>query len=124
MATLQKIGEDKISPIASDRLRIGRAADNEIAIIDTTVSNQHAEITRHKVSDAQTDYYIEDLNSTNHTYVNNQEILRRQLQEGDIIRIGTTRLKFSLKNNATVKHDALKTQKINATQVSDYLVTK
>lgn len=124
MATLQKVGEKKISPITGERLTIGRAPDNEIVLVDTTVSNHHAVIVRFISNAEQTEFYIEDLVSTNHTYVNNKEVSRRQLQEGDIIRIGTTRLKFSLKNNAAAKPEPQKTQKINATQISDYLVTK
>ena len=39
---------------------------------------------------------IEDLNSTNGTYVNGQRISRRTLKDGDLVMLGKTEFRFSV----------------------------
>ena len=56
------------------------------------VSHRHAQITRVKDS-----YYIEDLGSSNYTWVNQRKLVKGQtepLKEGDIIRFGKVELTF------------------------------
>jgi pSer/pThr/pTyr-binding forkhead associated (FHA) protein len=75
-------------------LSIGRdTADNDISLPCAFVSKHHAII---EVVEEEEGYafYLQDLNSTNHTFVNDREISRVQLQDGDIIRIGKNTLKF------------------------------
>ncbi|MDJ0733279.1 MAG: adenylate/guanylate cyclase domain-containing protein [Nostocaceae cyanobacterium] len=68
---------------------IGRYTDNRIVIVDDSVSRYHAEITcgRGKV-------LIKDLQSLNHTFVNNVKIEECELKNGDLIRFGNIELKF------------------------------
>lgn len=63
---------------------IGRGADCDISLSDTYLSTRHARI----ANDAG-DLSIEDLGSTNGTYVN-QELLRGRvlLERGDVIQVG------------------------------------
>ncbi len=63
---------------------IGRGADCDISLADTYLSTRHARI----ANDAG-DLSIEDLGSTNGTYVN-QELLRGRvlLERGDMIQVG------------------------------------
>ena len=78
-------------------LCIGRgAAENDICLPCSFVSKHHAviEIVESERGKGEVDYYLQDLNSTNHTYVNNQQISRVCLQDGDVIRIGKNTLKF------------------------------
>jgi len=68
---------------------IGRGGENDIQLPDTTVSHWHA---RFVVSpDA---LIIEDMGSTNGTYVNGQRIKRQQLKNGDQVMIGQHKLSF------------------------------
>ena len=67
---------------------IGRAADNDIHIKDSTVSSQHAKIVTYY--DAS---YVEDLGSTNGTFVNGKRIQKHILNPDDVISVGTHTLK-------------------------------
>ena len=70
-------------------MSIGRAPDNDLSIPHTTVSAHHARIvTYFDVS------YIEDLDSTNGTFLNGKRIERHTLHEGDEIRLGGYTLRF------------------------------
>ncbi len=73
-------------PVNRPRVRLGRGSANDIILQDTQVSRQHAEIS------CQGDqFFIQDLGSTNGTFVNNERITApRLLQPGDQIRIGDT----------------------------------
>jgi pSer/pThr/pTyr-binding forkhead associated (FHA) protein len=80
-------------PITS-RITVGRDEDNSIVLKDVLASRHHAVI--QKVKD---DYFIEDLESTNGTFVNAQPVPARKyvrLQLQDIILVGRTEL--SLQN--------------------------
>ena len=78
------------------KMRIGRKTDNDLFIDDRLASQNHAIVEMHEHADAPggADYFIRDLDSTNHTYVNDQPITRIQLKDGDVIRIGKNTLKF------------------------------
>jgi pSer/pThr/pTyr-binding forkhead associated (FHA) protein len=99
LATLQKIGHEVKCLLDQNQMRIGRASDNEIILEDETISGYHSLITIRPMhgNEKSNDYILEDLNSTNKTYVNNQEVSQHRLKEGDVIRIGNSRLKFSTK---------------------------
>ena len=71
------------------RLSIGRLPDNTVVIDNPAVSGHHACIYR----DGE-DFVVQDLESTNGTYVNQQHVLRRILHHGDVIGIGKHRLVF------------------------------
>jgi pSer/pThr/pTyr-binding forkhead associated (FHA) protein len=65
---------------------IGRAAECELKIEDTYMSQQHA-----RIFDRNGDWYVEDLGSTNGTFVNEQKLVApAMLTPGDRIRVGTT----------------------------------
>lgn len=75
--------------LAAESFTIGRKADNQLAIDDPVVSSHHARIIKiHAV------HFIEDLNSTNGTYVNGKRIERHQLHDTDVITVGRHRLIF------------------------------
>jgi len=75
-------------------LSIGRdTAENDISLPCAFVSKHHAVIEVVAAEDGCA-FYLQDLNSTNHTYVNDRQITRVQLHDGDIIRIGKNTLKF------------------------------
>lgn len=71
------------------QLTIGRKGDNDLVIEDPSVSGHHAKIVK-----IQSVFFVEDLRSTNGTLINNKPIDRYQLQDTDVIMIGTHRLLF------------------------------
>ena len=71
-------------------MTIGRAPECELLIDDTYASSQHARLFGKNGS-----WYVEDLGSTNGTYVNDQKLAApAMVQPGDKIRIGTTTLEL------------------------------
>ncbi len=126
MATLQKLGHEEKCLLDQVQMRIGRAPDNEIIIQDETVSGYHALITIRAMerNEKNNEYIIEDLNSTNKTFVNNKEVERHSLKEGDVIRIGGTRLKFSLKSYIPGSSQYDKTKKIDQKKPQGYTFPK
>ncbi len=127
MATLQIIGEDAHFSIELSQIGIGRTYDNEIAIDDESVSAYHAMVTVVPCSTSKkknNEYIIEDLESTNKTFVNGRVISKHKLKDGDIIRVGETRIKFSLKKYVTPQQDFQKTKKLNQKTMAKYLLKK
>jgi hypothetical protein len=71
-------------------MRIGRTEDNEIALDDRKASHRHAAISREASG-----YILQDLHSTNGTYLNGQRIDEPcSLKEGDRILVGNSTLVF------------------------------
>jgi hypothetical protein len=68
---------------------IGRSSDIDVVLIEDMVSRRHAQIT----IDGDT-LKIEDLGSTNGTFVNGERITETKLQQGDRILIGTSIMKL------------------------------
>lgn len=68
---------------------IGRGADSDLQLMDQGVSRRHADV---HLADGHATVY--DLGSTNGTSVNGHGIQSQQLQHGDVIRVGHTRLVF------------------------------
>jgi len=78
-------------PVQNNVISIGRASNNDVVINNMGVSSQHAIIS--KKNDL---FYIEDLNSTNGTFVNSQKITSQQrVNLQDTIIIGKHTIKFS-----------------------------
>lgn len=81
-------------------LFIGRgSADNDLVLPCSFVSKHHAviELVESEAADCGAEIYLQDLGSTNHTYVNDQPISRVLLKDGDMIRIGKNTLKFDVR---------------------------
>ncbi|MBS0202172.1 MAG: protein kinase [Planctomycetes bacterium] len=76
--------------LLKQRILIGRAADCDLQVPDTSVSSRHAELEYDGVC-----WWITDLKSRNGTNVNGKPVHRRQIVEGDVIGIGNSvRLRF------------------------------
>ena len=76
---------------------IGRSsAKADVCLPCGFVSKRHAiiELTDSLTNPFGYDYYLEDLDSTNKTYVNDKQITRVKLEHGDIVQIGKTTMKF------------------------------
>ena len=75
---------------------IGRGSQADFAIRDDIASRLHAEIIRQEVEGA-IEYYVNDLGSTNGTYLNGTKITGQQLlEDGDKIKVGNHMMKFAL----------------------------
>ncbi len=75
--------------LTKDRTTLGRRPYNDIVIDNLAVSGEHAvlQMTGNEV-------YLEDLNSTNGTYVNGKAIKKQLLQNGDTVEIGKYKIKY------------------------------
>ncbi|MFT5427093.1 MAG: pSer/pThr/pTyr-binding forkhead associated (FHA) protein [Gammaproteobacteria bacterium] len=78
-----------------ERFTIGRKPENEIQIDNLAVSGKHSMIIT--ILD---DSFLEDLGSTNGTYVNGKLVKKHALKDGDVIAIGKHELKY-LNENAS-----------------------
>src|ERR1700728_3434144 len=72
-----------------ERYTIGRLPDNEIRIDNPAVSGHHS-----LIINILNDSFLEDLNSTNGTYVNGKLIKKHAMQHGDVITVGHHQLRF------------------------------
>jgi hypothetical protein len=72
-----------------ERYTIGRLPDNDIRIDNPAVSGHHS-----LIINILNDSFLEDLNSTNGTYVNGKLIKKHALQHGDVITVGHHQLRF------------------------------
>jgi len=75
--------------LSKERTSIGRKPVNDIQIDNLSISGQHAVITR-----ILGDAFLEDLNSTNGTYVNGQPVKKHVLHNNDVIELGKYRIKY------------------------------
>ncbi len=77
--------------LEKDRITLGRKPHNDIVFNNMVVSGEHCVFELKGIADV----YIEDLASTNGTYINGQMIKSRQkLKDHDIIAIGNFRIEF------------------------------
>lgn len=72
-----------------ERYTVGRLPDNDIRIDNPAVSGHHS-----LVINILNDSFLEDLNSTNGTYVNGKLIRKHALAHGDVITVGHHQLRF------------------------------
>ena len=75
--------------LTKDRTTLGRRPYNDIVIDHLAVSGEHAVLQM-----AGSDAYIEDLNSTNGTYVNGKVAKKQRLKSGDTVEIGKYRIQY------------------------------
>ena len=76
-------------PLNKERTTIGRKPHNDIQIDNLAISGEHA-----VVITILNDSFLEDLGSTNGTFVNGQSVKKHFLKNGDTIELGKYRLKF------------------------------
>ena len=67
---------------------IGRSGENNIVLNDKKVSGRHCKI--HIVDD---EFMVEDLNSTNGTFINGEKIKKSKLEQGDELKLSTIKIK-------------------------------
>ncbi len=75
--------------LTKDRTTLGRRPYNDVVIDNLAISGEHAVF---QMTGA--DVFIEDLNSTNGTYVNGKAAKKQQLHNGDTVEVGKYKIKF------------------------------
>ena len=99
---LLKFKNSEIKTIETEKadISIGRNPNSDIHIDNLGVSKQHARIVKQDGL-----YVVEDLNSTNGTYVNNKRVARAILNNNDEIHIGKHSLIISLETQKGAEAD-------------------
>lgn len=97
---------------------IGRKPEMDIYLSEDMVSRKHARIT---LSDGKV--FLEDLGSTNGTFVNEERVPAKILQEGDRIRIGISafdllRTELPIAEGAEAKEHLVRTAAVNASRIT------
>ncbi len=75
--------------LTKDRTTVGRRPYNDIVIDNLAVSGEHAVLQM-----TGPEVYLEDLNSTNGTYVNGKAVKKQLLQDNDSVEIGKYKIKY------------------------------
>ncbi len=75
--------------LTKDRTTLGRRPYNDVVIDNLAISGEHAVFQM-----TGNDVFIEDLNSTNGTYVNGKAAKKQQLANGDTVEVGKYKIKF------------------------------
>lgn len=75
--------------LTKDRTTLGRRPYNDVVIDNLAISGEHAVFQM-----TGSDVFIEDLNSTNGTYVNGKAAKKQQLQNGDTVEVGKYKIKY------------------------------
>ena len=80
-----------------DNTVIGRSTDCTIQIPDKLVSERHCVL-----SSQDGGWYIRDLGSTNHTYINQLQVVTPvELEDGDVITVGQVELRLHINDTGT-----------------------
>ncbi|MFM7719012.1 MAG: FhaA domain-containing protein [Actinomycetota bacterium] len=82
-------GGTRTVALGGEALTIGRLPDCDVVLDDPAASRHHARVER--TSDG---FLLEDLGSTNGTLLNGEPVERALLEDGDLVAIGATRLRF------------------------------
>ncbi|BAL97982.1 FHA domain-containing protein [Rubrivivax gelatinosus] len=81
--------------ITKDKTTLGRRPYNDIVIDNLAVSGEHAVLQM-----VGADVFIEDLNSTNGTYINGKAIKKQLLAHNDTVEIGKYKIKYLTEENS------------------------
>ena len=76
-------------PIGADGLTLGREVGNGVVISSDQASRRHA-----RILVLGGGHVLQDLDSTNGTFVNSKQVKEQQLRHGDVVRIASTVMKY------------------------------
>ncbi|HEU5468389.1 MAG TPA: FHA domain-containing protein [Steroidobacteraceae bacterium] len=85
-----------VHEVASRRVNIGRTRDNDLRIVDPTVSRLHAMLT---VRNGEA--MLVDANSRNGIFVNGIQLRYARLDDGDLVTFGTVRFRYRVGSEST-----------------------
>jgi pSer/pThr/pTyr-binding forkhead associated (FHA) protein len=75
--------------VTKDRTSVGRRPYNDVVIDNLAVSGEHAVLQM-----SGNEVYLEDLNSTNGTFVNGKAVKKQLLNDSDMVEIGKYKIKY------------------------------
>ncbi len=78
-----------VENLNKDKVLVGRSHLCDIKIDQSSVSGKHFQLVM-----GPSGYVIEDLESTNGTYVNGERVERKELENGDVIEVGRYAMKY------------------------------
>lgn len=81
-----------------EKTTVGRLEDNAFQIPEGSVSSHHCEIIQKGM-----EILIRDLNSTNGTFINGQQVTEAQLRPGQILRLGNVEMRLEVGTPAPKK---------------------
>ena len=81
--------------LTKDKTSLGRRPYNDIVIDNLAVSGEHAVLQM-----VGSDVFIEDLNSTNGTYINGRAVKKQLLQNNDTVEIGKYKIKYLVEDSS------------------------
>ena len=87
-------GRERLFPLDSDEIRLGRGSDNDVVLPDFSVSRRHAALRRETGG-----WFIYDLKSTNGVQVNGVTVKKAPLRPADRLKIGI--FEFSVEGELT-----------------------
>jgi pSer/pThr/pTyr-binding forkhead associated (FHA) protein len=82
-------------PVAEEDVTIGREKDNTIVVPSESASRRHA-----RVFASGGSHVLVDLESTNGTLLNGKTVAEQTLRNGDVIRVGSTVLRYGIEEEA------------------------
>jgi diguanylate cyclase (GGDEF)-like protein len=95
LTVLSGVNAGQVFALENERCIVGRDRDADVRIEDAGISRQHARIIR----GGSGQYFVEDTNSTNGTFIEGRRVHRVELHSGDHVQFGpNTALAFSLKD--------------------------
>jgi len=106
------IGE--LTELTQSPVMVGRGKDCAVVLQDVSVSRIHAKLTQ----DDGGRVFVEDLRSSNGTYVNDRRIASQEMQHGDRIRFGTVAFSFQIEGMPDVDLSEAAPQPQRRTQAS------
>lgn len=100
--TVEGVVVNKFS-VEQSPLKFGRSVDNQVQIDDPAVSSEHAHVICATNEKGEIAYFLEDLGSTNGSFINEEKIVKQQLHHKDTVRIGWNDFTFIDENEVDLK---------------------
>ncbi len=112
LITQEGLRGERIFPLES-RVTIGRATENDIHLTEHSVSRQHAVVYLTEGAPI-----VEDLESSNGTFVNEEQVKKAVLKSGDALRVGKVTLRFLQEEVVEKQIDIKDTQVFELTDIA------
>jgi two-component system cell cycle response regulator len=103
----------QVIKLTGDRFGLGRHPDNQACVDDDGISRFHA-----RISIDKTKYWVEDLGSSNGTYINGRRITSCELNNGDTLNLGP---RVSFRFSAATEHEERVLKQLYESSVRDPL---
>jgi predicted component of type VI protein secretion system len=112
LVLLKNMQPQEEHPLEEQETVIGRGTDCAIRLQDESVSRRHL-----RVLTIMGETFIEDLGSTNGTFINGERVTKTQLNDGDIVQLGRVHLRYHADRPASSLMDTQ--QDFSETQIID-----